>query len=102
MTCWETWAPRVIDLTLRPRAERDLHKIGPGPDRARIVARLRDLSADAHNLDIKALAGASPWLRLRVGDYRVLYRPAGGAYVVERIVNRRELDRAVEALPAAD
>jgi len=92
----------VPDLTIGPRAERDLRKIGPGPDRARIAARLRDLAADTPNLDIKALAGAAPWLRLRVGDYRVLYCLAGGAYIVERIVNRRELARAVDTLPAAD
>jgi hypothetical protein len=27
------------------------------------------------NLDIKALAGRAPWLRLRRGEYRVPYRP---------------------------
>ncbi len=91
------------ELTLRPRAERDLRQIGPGPERARIIARLRDLATEAANLDIKALAGTAPWLRLRVGDYRVLYRPAGEtAYVVERIVHRRDLDKAVGGLPAVD
>lgn len=46
--------------------------MGPGPERTRIVARLRELAADATNLDVKTLTGAAPWLRLRVGDYRVL------------------------------
>jgi mRNA-degrading endonuclease RelE of RelBE toxin-antitoxin system len=90
----------VPDVTLRPRAERDLRQIGPGPERSRIVARLRELGSDAANLDIKALAGAAPWLRLRVGDYRVRYRPAGEVLVFERIVHRRDLDRAVDGLPA--
>jgi mRNA-degrading endonuclease RelE of RelBE toxin-antitoxin system len=90
----------VPDVTLRPRAERELRQIGPGPERSRIIARLRELSSDAANLDIKALAGAAPWLRLRVGDYPVLYRPAGEVLVVERIVHRRDLDRAVDGLPA--
>lgn len=68
------------------------------------------------NLDIKAVVGASPWLRLRVGDYRVLYRPLTGdeiadiagregrlegdnGFLVHRIVHRRDLERAVHALP---
>lgn len=90
------------DVTLRPRAERDLRQIGPGPERTRIAAGLRELGADAANLDVKALAGAAPWLRLRVGNYRVLYRAAGeSAYVVERIVHRRDLDRAVDRLPSS-
>ena len=91
------------EVTLRPRAERDLRQIGPGPERTRIVAGLRELGADAPNLDVKALAGATPWLRLRISNYRVLYRPAGDStYVVERIVHRRDLDRAVNQLPSAD
>jgi hypothetical protein len=68
------------------------------------------------NADIKALAGSPPWLRLRVGDWRVIYRPLSReersaltlsseaidvdeAYLVWRIVARRELERAVEHLP---
>jgi hypothetical protein len=59
------------------------------------------------SLDIKALKGRDPWLRLRVGDYRILYRaftpPSKGVsarrgYLVARIVNRRDLDRASASL----
>jgi mRNA-degrading endonuclease RelE of RelBE toxin-antitoxin system len=59
--------------------------------------------ADAANLDIKALTGAKPWLRLRVGDYRILYwqRPED-VYEVGRIVHRRDLDASAASLPAVD
>jgi hypothetical protein len=67
------------------------------------------------NLDVKPLAGRSPWRRLRVGDWRVLFRPltapervalarvrgreiAPGTVLVDRILNRRELERAIARL----
>lgn len=90
-------------ITLQPKAERDFKRIGPGPHRERLREGLLNLDAAADNLDIKALVGASPWLRLRIGDYRVLYRDVdtdtGVVHVVARIVHRRELERAVDTLP---
>jgi hypothetical protein len=68
------------------------------------------------NADIKALEGKSPWLRLRVGSYRILFRalrsdeldalppessperPRSG-YFVARVVHRSSLDEAVAHLP---
>jgi mRNA-degrading endonuclease RelE of RelBE toxin-antitoxin system len=63
--------------------------------------RLEQLGGgDAANLDIKALRGRSPWLRMRVGDWRVIYRPAdpGPGWYVARVVNRRDLDATVKQL----
>ncbi len=66
------------------------------------------------NLDIKPLKGHRPWLRLRVGDWRILFRPLTRreldkichregslftrGYYVETVVNRRELDRTSRRL----
>jgi mRNA-degrading endonuclease RelE of RelBE toxin-antitoxin system len=75
------------------------------PKRAasRIADVLEDLAADPRStaFDVKPLVGRRPWRRLRVGDYRVLYRPAEGGAVllVGRVVDRKELDRAVLTLP---
>ena len=75
--------------------------------------------AHAHppaNLDMKALSGRSPWMRLRAGDWRVVFRPllgpegaelsrargepvGPGTVYVERIINRRDVERIVAALP---
>lgn len=95
--------PQVPDVRLTRHAERDLRRIGPGPQRKRIAAALTALGADMANLDIKTLVDARPWRRLRVGDYRVLYwqRP-DTAYEVGRIIHRRDLDAAAAALPATD
>lgn len=64
------------ELHLRPQAEKDLRRMGPGPERPRILAGLRRLGDDASNLDIKAIVGAPGWRRLRIGTYRVCYRSA--------------------------
>lgn len=92
-------------VELTTRAMRDLRKLD-GQDRRRIVAALDELAAGAENLDIKALVGRSPYLRLRVGDWRVLYRPTteqeavarGDGWFVFRIINRRDLERAARSL----
>ncbi len=91
------------EVRLRRNAERDLRRIGPGPQRKRIAAALTALGADMANLDIKALAATSPWRRLRVGDYRVLYwqRP-DNVYEVGRIVHRSDLDEAAANLPVVE
>jgi mRNA-degrading endonuclease RelE of RelBE toxin-antitoxin system len=105
-------------VELSGKARRDLKRLGPGPERKAVIDALTvGLAAipQAENLDIKALEGAMPYLRLRVGDYRVIYRPleaneiaevaerrglskVGAAYLVARIVHRRDLERAVASL----
>lgn len=97
--------PPPARVQLTRRAERDLRTV-PAADRHRNATTLAALAAGAENLDIKALAGISPWLRLRVGDWRVLYRPttehearAGGAdWFIARIINRRDPERATRSL----
>jgi mRNA-degrading endonuclease RelE of RelBE toxin-antitoxin system len=93
-------------VVLSRRAERDVRHIGPGETLARIREALESLAADEAKLDIKTLAGAAPWQRLRVGDYRILYRPVepgnefdpNARWLVARVVHRRDLERAVSTL----
>jgi mRNA interferase RelE/StbE len=85
-------------VELSNRARKDLRRIGPGPHRDRLARGLRALQEGASNLDIKAVEGHPPWLRLRLGEYRVLYRPTDGGWLVERIISRQELERAIENL----
>lgn len=85
--------------------------MGPGPERARILAGLARLAESPENLDVKAIIGSSGWLRLRIGSYRVCYLPTTSTtqdgeltvvYAVERIVHRRDLDSAAAGLPDFD
>lgn len=93
-------------VLLSRRAERDLRRIGAGVDLARLRTALEALAGGAVNLDAKPLAGFAPWNRLRVGDYRILYRAvdpgeasdADVRWLVARVVHRRDLERAVSTL----
>jgi mRNA-degrading endonuclease RelE of RelBE toxin-antitoxin system len=103
-------------VELSSRARRDLRRLGPGPDRKPVIDALTVALVaipPPGNLDVKPLEGHEP--RLRVGTYRVRYRPlraeeleavsaqrghhAEVGYLVARIVHRRDLERAVAALP---
>ena len=111
-------APRQVELS--SRAERDLRRL-QRQDQIRLVETLAGLVADPplENLDILPLAGKPRWLRLRVGDFRVLFRPLTGPeqtrlvsdrgplegapeILVARVVHRRDLERALRTLEPAD
>ncbi len=93
-------------------ALRDLRRIDH-KSRKRLLDLLEhDLATEPHptNLDIKPLTGRVPWLRLRRGEYRVLYRPLTtgelralaateqAGFLVERVVDRGDLERAASTL----
>jgi mRNA-degrading endonuclease RelE of RelBE toxin-antitoxin system len=99
-------------VELSKRALRDLRRLDH-PVRKRLLDLLEgELAAEPQppNLDVKALVGRSPWLRLRRGEHRVIYRPLTDAelarlnasesagFLVERIVDRRDLERAASSL----
>jgi len=88
----------VDRILLSRRAVADLRRVGPGPALDRLQEILRRLARDESNLDVKPLVGRAPWLRLRMGDWRVLYRPDAGKFLIARIVHRRELRRALRNL----
>ena len=85
-------------ILLSTRAERDLRRLGPGPELDRIEAGLRRLIEREPNLDVKPLASSAPWLRFRIGDWRILYRAAGDQILVARIIHRSELQQAIRTL----
>ncbi|WP_077797955.1 type II toxin-antitoxin system RelE/ParE family toxin [Streptomyces sp. JHA26] len=69
-----------------PHAQRDMLKI-PRPEALRILYRLAELQkamdvGDTTAFDIKAFQGHSARLRLRVGDYRVVYTVENGRLIV--------------------
>jgi mRNA-degrading endonuclease RelE of RelBE toxin-antitoxin system len=81
-------------VVVTARAEKDLRQLDK-PTRERVVAGLRaDLAPTPppDNIDVKPLRGAAPWMRLRIGTYRVLFRA----------LTTSELKPLVEGLPKAD
>lgn len=100
-------------VELSKRALRDLRRIDHKRRKRLLDLLENDLTTEPQptNLDIKALTGRAPWLRLRRGEYRVLYRPLTSSelralsareqagFLVERVIDRRDLERAVSTLP---
>jgi mRNA-degrading endonuclease RelE of RelBE toxin-antitoxin system len=88
-------------IKLAPRAVRDLKQLDR-KTRKRVQRAFEALGADAANLDVKTVAGHAPWRRLRIGEHRVLYRELGGEadarYLVARVIDRRDLHRAIDKL----
>lgn len=74
---------------------------------ARVLESMR-AESPPENLDTKALKGARPWKRLRVGSHRVIFRAMVAAelrrfgttrgFLVSRVIDRRDLERATQGL----
>ena len=85
---------------LSPRALKDIQARAPDVA-ARILRKLRELedSPFPRGDTIKQLKGfETPTYRLRIGDYRAVYRISGTVVVILRIIPRSELDRALRDL----
>jgi mRNA-degrading endonuclease RelE of RelBE toxin-antitoxin system len=85
-------------LLFSRRAERDLRRLGPGPELDRIHTGLEHVTSGDPNLDIKSVTGRPPWLRLRIGDWRILYRPADEGILAALFIHRSELEQAIRTL----
>lgn len=59
-------------VTLRPAARRSLRQLDK-PVQKRIAEALRALADEPRPTGVKALTGAHGFLRIRVGDYRIIY-----------------------------
>ncbi len=68
-------------IYLTRRAEKDLKRISPEV-RKRIEEKIRELALDPLPRGVAKLAGLKDAYRVRIGDYRILYR----VYWEEKIV----------------
>ena len=81
-----------IEFTVR--AERELAAL-PKPDQLRIAKKVDSLATTPRPTGCKKLAGAQPYYRIRVGDFRVIYSIEDRKLLVLviRIGNRRDIYR---------
>lgn len=97
-------------VQVSPRAEKDFRRLDH-PARMRIRSLLADkltVMPLPQNVDIKPLEGAAPWFSVRVGQYRIVCRAldaseirdtdATAGWYVARIIDRKDLSRAVKDL----
>jgi mRNA interferase RelE/StbE len=84
-------------LDLRPRARRSLRQLDP-PVRKAIVETIDGLAADPRPPGVRPLTGHRPYLRVRSGDYRVIYSVDDRARVVTvaAVGHRREVYRTLD------
>jgi mRNA interferase RelE/StbE len=64
--------PGPYRVETRPRVRRDLRKLDEGA-RAGVLSAIRELAEDPRLAGVRPLKGHRPWLRIRVGDYRIIY-----------------------------
>lgn len=92
----------MAEVRLGRRAAKDLDSLSKQAAR-RVIVAIERLASDPSTsaLDVKALVGRRPWKRLRVGDHRVLFRlyEGKGVLLVGRVIDRKELEKAVQSLP---
>ena len=97
-------------VDLSSSAQKDLGRLlktPAGKEIRRVV--VEDLTGDRwpDNLDFASLEGKGGWLRVRAGAFRIVLRPLNAAeckargvqkgYLVDRVVNRRDLERILKA-----
>ena len=75
-------------VDMLPRAMRDLNSLSPEIAR-RILGKIDAMRNDLAG-DVKRLTGFNPGMRLRVGDYRVLFDVEGDRILIQAIRHRSE------------
>ena len=96
-------APPPYSVIVHPKAERDLKRLDRRTARRVLEAclALREEPVPGGK-KVKRLAGVDhPALRLRVGDYRALYRVdhTGRQVAILRVIHRSDLARGIAGLP---
>jgi len=87
-------------VEISPHAQRDFAELSSDVA-ARITRKMAELERHPfpRGDTVKQLQGYEPPMyRLRIGDYRAIYRIYGTTILVLRVVHRSELDRALRDL----
>jgi mRNA interferase RelE/StbE len=86
----------AYEVALKPSTARELRKL-PKPIQKRIGKKIDELAENPRLPDAKALAGAEGFLRVRAGEYRIVYTVQDRALIVlvVRIGHRRNIYRGI-------
>ena len=82
-------------LLIKPSAAKDIDAISAKKDRRRIIARIAELAGKPRPRDCETLGASEGRLRIRQGNYRVVYAVDDAERVVEvvKVGHRREVYR---------
>ncbi|MEK7140986.1 MAG: type II toxin-antitoxin system RelE/ParE family toxin [Patescibacteria group bacterium] len=85
-----------MKITILSRAEKELRKL-PKFDQIAVAQKIRSLP-DAQIAGEEKLSGYSHVYRVRVGNYRIVYKRAGETIAIVLIRHRRDVYRMVKEL----
>jgi mRNA interferase RelE/StbE len=87
----------VYTVDARPRVRKALRQLD-SKARNDVLAKMRTLATDPRPPGAEALQGHSPWLRVRAGDYRIIYAVDDQAHIVTvaAVGHRREIYRRLD------
>lgn len=86
-----------MKVVLSPKAEKELKKI-PKIDQIAIVRKIRILSQDQNELQEEKLEGFSAIFRVRIGNYRIVYKKTQSQVYIIIIRHRRDVYRLLQQL----
>ncbi len=85
-----------MKITILPRAEKELRKL-PKFDQIAVAAKIRDLPNTQISGEEK-LSGYPHIYRVRVGNYRIVYKKTSETIIIVIIRNRRDVYRMVKEI----
>lgn len=86
-----------MKLLISPKAEKELRKI-PKIDQIIIARKIRSLSNPSAILNSEKLSGYPNIYRIRVGNYRIVFRKTTAEIYVILIGHRRDIYRLINQL----
>jgi mRNA interferase RelE/StbE len=78
-----------LDISWTKNALSELGKLNPSIA-TRILRKVRELGEDPSKQDVRRLSGSDN-LRLRIGDYRVLFSVSGDTIFILKVGHRRSI-----------
>ena len=82
----------ALSIELKRRAAQTLRRLH-GPERARLVRRMREVAEDPTGKGCEPLAGSPGYWKARVGGWRLVYRWDQTTLYVELIATRGQVYR---------
>jgi len=79
-----------MKIILSPHAEKRLKKL-PKIDQIAIAQKVRSLREEKNNLTAEKLHGYIDIYRVRVGNYRIVYRKLSESYYIVLIGHRKDI-----------
>lgn len=79
-----------MNIVISPKAEKQLKKI-PTLDQIAIVKKIRSLTNTLPSVKIEKLSGYSDIFRIRVGQYRIVYRQRTDELYIILLGHRKDI-----------